>query len=292
LKRQKNILLLRMPRKKAPKSKDVYEKAEDLPESKKKIYDSILEDFDKQVEARIEQIYSAIGAMQTQIRSKFKVALLQQSRSTRGLKVEDYYYNNSNDENLDLTVQCAKVAVSVNNIISNEVKTNAKTGKKKEPRTTTKKKSSILAQGPTTTGTRKSTRKRTAPSWLAETPLASSTLTAAALGGFSSAKPAAGRSKGHMAAQTPMITPKFDTTKPLNRTIMRTQKADEKFLMSMNGSPVYIGGGSRGRKNDQQHLIPIPVGNGKTLMIPADNPDVQPIIQNLISSCMNIMSKN
>ena len=77
-----------MPKKKTKSNKnDVYEKAEDLPESKKKIYDSILEDFDKQVEARIEQIYSAIGAMQTQIRSQFKVALLQQSRSTRAIKV-------------------------------------------------------------------------------------------------------------------------------------------------------------------------------------------------------------
>ena len=29
-------------------NKDVYEKAEDLPEGKKKAYDSILEDFDRQ----------------------------------------------------------------------------------------------------------------------------------------------------------------------------------------------------------------------------------------------------
>ena len=42
-------------RKKRGKSnKDVYEKAEDLPEGKKKVYDSILEDFDKQ--GKIEYI--------------------------------------------------------------------------------------------------------------------------------------------------------------------------------------------------------------------------------------------
>ena len=46
------------------------------------------------------------------------------------------------------------------------------------------KKSSILAQGPPMTGTRKSSRKRLAPSWGGEAPLASSTLTAAALGRF------------------------------------------------------------------------------------------------------------
>ena len=45
-----------MPKKNVSTAKNVYEKAEDLPEGHKKIYDSILEDLDKQVEARIEQI--------------------------------------------------------------------------------------------------------------------------------------------------------------------------------------------------------------------------------------------
>ena len=42
--------LAKMPKKKATSNKDVYEKAEDLPEGRKKTYDSILEDFDKQGE--------------------------------------------------------------------------------------------------------------------------------------------------------------------------------------------------------------------------------------------------
>ena len=92
--------------------------------------------------------------MQTQIRSQFKVALLKQSRSTRALKVEDYYYSDHADNAVDLTVECAKVAVSVINSISDEVKPNAKTGKKKVSRRNTKKKSSILAHGPPNTGVR------------------------------------------------------------------------------------------------------------------------------------------
>ena len=96
--------------------------------------------------------------MQTQIRSQFKVALLQQPRNVRSLKVEDYYYNELNKgSNVDLTVECAKVAVSVSNSISNEVKTTVKEAAaaasiKKSSRRTNKKKSSILAQGPTMTG--------------------------------------------------------------------------------------------------------------------------------------------
>ena len=119
-----------MPKKNVSTAKNVYEKAEDLPEGRKKIYDSILEDLDKQVEARIEQINSAIGALQKQIKSQFKVALLQQSRATRQLKVEDFYYKDSEvvaeDGKTDLTVECAKLAVSISNNVSKEVKTTVK----------------------------------------------------------------------------------------------------------------------------------------------------------------------
>ena len=49
-----NLLNMAITRKKRGKSiKDVYEKAEDLPEGKKKMYNSILEDFDKQGKIQI-----------------------------------------------------------------------------------------------------------------------------------------------------------------------------------------------------------------------------------------------
>jgi len=292
-----------MPKRKATSNKDVYEKAEDLPEGRKKTYDSILEDFDKQVEARIEQIYSSIGAMQNQIKSQFKVALLQLPRTVRSMKVEDFYYNDvTNDNNLDLTVECAKVAVSISNTVSNEVKTVEGPNKKKGGgRKGNKKKSSILAQGPSMTGTRQSNRKRVASSMINGVPLASSTLTAAALGGFTGftgMNPI--RTKGRIAQlKTPsgpsvelngttMITPKFDPATPLHRTAMRTKKAGEKFLVSMDGSPVYVGGGSRSKN---ENLIPVPLGDGRTLMVPSDDPDVQPIIQKLIENSLNSMNK-
>lgn len=285
-----------MPKRKATSNKDVYEKAEDLPEGRKKTYDSILEDFDKQVEARIEQIFSSIGAIQKQIKSQFKVAMLQQPRNIRSMKVEDFYYNDiGSANNLDLTVECAKVAVSISNTVSNEVKTVKGPNKKKDGGGKgNKKKSSILAQGPSMTATRKSSRKRVASSLVSDVPLASSTLTAAALGGFSTMKTS--RTKGRVAQLqtlelgTTMITPKFNPATPLHRTAMRTQKADEKFLVSMDGSPVYVGGRG-GPHSKNGNLIPVPIGNGKTLMVPSDDPDVQPIIQKLIKSCMNSVDK-
>jgi hypothetical protein len=265
------------------------------------------------VEARIEQIFSSVNALQKQIRSQFKVALLQQPRNARDLKVEDHYYymNESAADivaltSMNLTAELAKVAASVTFNVSKDVKTTVKAsagGKKRVSKATNKKKSSILAAAPTnSTAVRRSTRKRFAPSFLlSETPLASSTLTAAALGGFNTAK--SSRVKGRMTAQTPasgmsffgaggmpgMITPKFDPATPMNRTAMRGKRDDEKWLVSMNGSPVYIGG-KKGKGNDN-NVIPLPLGNGQTLVVPADNPEVQPMIQNLIASCMAIMNR-
>merc|ERR1712001_300590 len=286
-----NLLIFSMAisrKKRVNSNKDVYEKAEDLPEAKKKMYVSILEDFDKQVVARIEQIHSAINALQTQVKSQFRMNLLKEPRNIRQMKVEDLYYNEEDDDQaitdkLNLTVECAKVAMSVDKLVSNEVKTNVKSkGKAKA----TKKKSSILSQGPgfANTGVRRSTRKRTNPSsfLISSTPLASSTLTAAALG-CTTAKTS--RTKGRLVDQTPASS----GIGKMNGLSMRTAKADEKFLVSMQGSPVYVP--KAGKSKQKDNMIPVPLGNGKTLMVPTDNPDVQPILQNLIKSCMRIMDQ-
>ena len=73
---------------------------------------------------------------------------------------------------------------------------------------------------------------------------------------------------------------------------MRSKRDDEKWLVSMNGSPVYIGsrGGGKSKAN-QKNVIPIPVGEGKTLMVPADDPEVQPMLQRLIQKSIDIMNR-
>ena len=139
------------------------------------------------VVARIEQIHSAINALQTQVKSQFRMNLLKEPRNIRQMKVEDLYYNEEHNQfiNDKINVECAKVAMSVDKLVLNEVKTNVKSKGKKGITKGTKNKSSILSQCPglASTGIRRSTRKRTnQSSWISETPLASSTLTAAALG--------------------------------------------------------------------------------------------------------------
>lgn len=291
----------------AVSDENVYKKAEDLPEGRRKEYDTILEDFDKQVEARIEQNMSALSAMQNQIKSQVRVALLQLPKTVRSLQIEEYLYNKEgSSSDVNLTVELAKVAANVTNSITNKVTTTVKGGKKssnKGGRRTTKKKSSILAQAPPSTGVRRSTRKRIIPSHLGETPLASSTLTAAALG-TTTAKSSRSKALTASSLQTPatgskpfgsmpVITPKFDPTTPMTRTVMRAQKADEKWLVSLNGSPVYIGPAARGGRGAKvkgnDNMMPVPLGGGKTLMVPTDAPEVQPLVQQLVQSCMTMI---
>ena len=77
----------------------------------------------------------------------------------------------------------------------------------------------------------------------------------------------------------PFITPKFNTSTPLDRSAMRAPKLNE-IGLSLNGSPLYLGpGASRGRgfkptatKGQAQDVIAFPLQNGNTLMIPAVSP--------------------
>lgn len=98
---------------------------------------------------------------------------------------------------------------------------------------------------------------------------------------------------------TPAITPKFDITTPLNRSVMRLARPDE-TLVSLSGSPVYAPPSTQKRKNlveikritvlekqpnffkllmfcaggrgkkeaSTSELLPIPLGNGRNLMVP------------------------
>merc|ERR1712029_108951 len=108
----------KMARKKVNKSSSLYEKAEDLPDNRKQKYDSILQDFDKQVETFIEQIYSNVSTLEKQINSQFRLAKLKLPSKIRNQKAEDIYNQ--------VTLECAKVAVSVSNSIQDEVKINVK----------------------------------------------------------------------------------------------------------------------------------------------------------------------
>merc|ERR1712013_355944 len=66
--------------------------------------------------------------------------------------------------------------------------------------------------------------------------------------------------------RTPMITPKFDTTQALSRTVSRVARKDE-VLVSLSGSPV-VGVTARTAKAESEQAVLVPIGKGETLCVP------------------------
>merc|ERR1719411_349835 len=122
------------------------------------------------------------------------------------------------------------------------------------------------------TVTRTSSRRRVMPKTLSdsvlETPATSSRSRAHVM-----ETPANSRFPMHP-LQTPMITPKFDTTQ-LSRTVSRVAKAGE-VLVSLSGSPVAPAVSARtkaGKEISHQNAL-IPLGGGNTLNMPLEETDL------------------
>merc|ERR1712142_657079 len=77
--------------------------------------------------------------------------------------------------------------------------------------------------------------------------------------------------------KTPLITPKFDTSKG-SRTVSRVARADE-VLVSLSGSPVVAAAANKVPKSQENNAL-IPLGNGETLNIPL-GVDLEPSMEYL-----------
>ena len=76
---------------------------------------------------------------------------------------------------------------------------------------------------------------------------------------------------------TPMITPKFDISTSICRSVMRLAKPNE-TLVSLSGSPVYAdatAASQRKRRKENNQVCPIPIGRGKKIMIPVEEFDAE-----------------
>merc|ERR1712013_894060 len=67
--------------------------------------------------------------------------------------------------------------------------------------------------------------------------------------------------------RTPMITPKFDTTQALSRTVSRVARKDE-VLVSLSGSPVVGVTTARTANAESEQAVLVPIGKGETLCVP------------------------
>ena len=147
-------------RKKPPvvkKNPNMYQTASELPGDRKEKYSSIVEDFDKETSARVEEIEAQVNVMKTNIKQVLRRTLLQMPRNVRQLKAEDFYYEPKQEivpmmnQKIELNTEFAKVAESVNDLVLKDFsKLNIKpkmSSKTKAKQNKRKKSSILLAEG-------------------------------------------------------------------------------------------------------------------------------------------------
>ena len=146
-------------RKKPPvvkKNPNMYQTASELPDAKKEKYSSIVEDFDKETLARVEEIEAQVNVMKTNIKQVLRRTLLQMPRNVRQLKAEDFYYEPKQEivpmmnQKIELNTEFAKVAESVNDLVLKDfskLNIKPKMTKTKAKQNKRKKSSILLAEG-------------------------------------------------------------------------------------------------------------------------------------------------
>ena len=108
------------------KNSNIYQTVSELPEAKKEKYSSIVQDFDKETKARVEEIEAQVDVMKTNIKQVLRRTLLQMPRNVRQLNAEDFYYEPKQEivpmmnQKIELNTEFAKVAKSVNDLVLND----------------------------------------------------------------------------------------------------------------------------------------------------------------------------
>jgi len=231
----------------------------------------LLADFDKQCENLKAEAVREAKAAADSIATLYRLEMMKIPMETKAMKWEDYYEQNSRSA-LGLS---KTVAEAVDDSVVEAVDTQVEVIKTAIKNTTVKKaarKKRGMGYGDENmeppTVTRTSSRRRviskTHSDSALETPATSSRSRAQVL-----ETPANNRFPMHP-LQTPMVTPKFDTTQ-LTRTVSRVAKAGE-VLMSLSGSPVAPAVSARtkaGKELSNQNAL-IPLGGGNTLNMPLE----------------------
>lgn len=270
---------------------------EELSDDKKKKYQSLVEDFHKQVETHIEEARAETEKMCKQIRNAYKVELFKLPKDQKSLLIEDLVQKtieaktqktvNAVRESSIFQANLAKAKESVDSLVQKEVLKVEKSAKKKVRGGTStvkkaKRKPSFNVLPPPTTDLRRSTRKRipTDKSILGmETPMHGPGLAKGPLTSTAYSNRVRGLGRNGTVMQTPMgpnytaafadvsnvlpyITPKFDLATPLHKqpTVMRTAKADE-TIISLHGSPIYVGQTTRKGRRVKGAMGPPPTDN-------------------------------
>ena len=228
-------------------------------------HDLFLKDYDKYMEQTIKDAWRDVDTISASINTLFKLELMKLPQEVKDMKWDDFYQQalDRGDNPLALSEAIAAcVEDSISSTVDTQVSQIKSAMKNKGKRG--RKKSVKADHDPPPSATRSSGRSRAPPKRL----LAESA-TPANTRHSRNAKNGLTTPSNTIAPpnlETPMITPKFDTTQPMSRTVRRVARKDE-VLVSLRGSPV-VGVTSKATKADSEQAVLVPLGKGETLCVP------------------------
>lgn len=284
----------------APVNDDVYQSTDELPDHLKARYEALLEDFDMQVDKKIEELTNRMIAEGEKFYNDTMVGMMKLSSSKRKEKWEDQLQflelpsaaaasgKNVALETAKKAEQAQEEIKQLKEKIANDVQTAMK--EDKAAKSTVKKRQAprgladeSAMEGPSTV--RKSSRTR--KSKMPFTPGKAGQMDESVLTSTANTT----RTRGRRVLQTPgnisivapptslpFITPKVDLRTPMPVSVMRISKPNE-TLFSMNGSPVIGGagvttskrGGGKGRKAAPAPDAIVAIGGNKELQLNLDD---------------------
>jgi len=231
--------------------------------------DLFLKEYDMNREQTVKDAWRDVETISASINTMYKLELMKLSQEVKNMKWDDFFQqaldNGKNPLALSEAISacvddsiCATVDTQVSKIKSAIKSTTKKRGRKK----------SNTENNPPRRSTRTSSRNRTdsnktlSDSEKIETPANTRKGRSAKNEVTTPANTRAPPYKG----RTPIITPKFDTTKSMSRTVSRVARKDE-VLVSLSGSPVVAVTARATKASDEQSVL-VPLGKGETLCVP------------------------
>jgi len=250
--------------------------------------DLFLKDYDMNREQTVKDAWRDVDSISASINTMYKLELMKLPQEVKNMKWDDFYQQALDKGQNPLALSeaisscledsiCATVDTQMSKIKS-VIKSSTKSRRGRKTANDENNPSPIATRSSSRTkNPRSSSRnssKTPSDSSNVETPATIRKGRSAKSGMTTPANTRAPPNKG----RTPMITPKFDTSQALSRTVSRRARKNE-VLVSLSGSPV-VGVTAKATRAEEEQAVLVPLGKGETLCVPMGQ-DVDTVVDHL-----------
>lgn len=226
-----------------------------------------LEDFDSEVQSRVNQLKGKINQMLADIDNGYEMALIKLPRAVKQMIwLENIKVDKPKTPEVD-SVKREEEAAAVDNVVTEDHTVLLKSVKKTAKKKAGAKSSSEAENTPSTTHRTRATKKPPTTSKRAKALTSSKQSTGIRR---SNRKPLVTPARtmldsSLMLGATPLITPRFDPRLPKTPAVRVPRHKERVYSISVNGSPIAAG--------SDDIVINVPIGNGESIQLLASQMD-------------------